>query len=118
MKMDATKYAQTESNDLKAADFVGKNFKVVISKVEERHYEARGTTPATDKLALHFDGKEKTLVLNKTNARILINAYGAETDDWLGNEIGLSTQETELGAGWVVSPLNVAPPDFDSDIPF
>ncbi len=116
--VDATKYGETQSNDLKAADFAGKNLKVKISDVEERHYEARNNQPAADKLALHFEGKEKTLVLNKTNTRALINAYGGETDGWVGQEIGLTTHETELGTGWVVTPLNVQPPDFDDSIPF
>ena len=116
--MDMTKYAATESNDLKAADFVGKNFKVKIASVEERHYEARNGQPAADKAALHFEGKEKTLVLNKTNTKTLINAYGKDSENWIGQEIGLSTHETELGTGWVVTPMNVPPPDYDDEIPF
>ena len=116
--MDMTKYAATDSNDLKAVDFKGKNLRVTISDVEERHYEARNGQPAQDKAVLRFEGKEKTLVLNKTNTKILINAYGADSNSWIAKEIGLSTQETELGEGWVVTPLNVQPPDYDDDIPF
>lgn len=116
--MDMSKYAVTESNDLKAADFKGKNLKVVIESVEVRHYDARNDQPAADKAVLKFVGKEKTLVLNKTNTKILINAYGEDSDSWLNQEIGLSTHETDLGTGWVVSPLNVKPPEFEDDIPF
>ena len=118
MGIDASKYGESKSNDLKAIDFKGKHFKLVISDVEERHYEARNGQAAADKLALHFEGREKTLVLNITNTKNLINAYGADTDGWVGQEIGLSTQETELGEGWVVRPLNVPEPDFDDSIPF
>lgn len=116
--MDMSKYAASESNDLKAIDFKGKNLKLTIESVEERHYEARNGNPAQDKAALHFVGKEKTLVLNKTNTKLLITAYGADSDGWIGKEIGLSTHETELGEGWVVTPLGVQPPDFDDEIPF
>ena len=116
--VDATKYGETKSNDLKARDFKGKNFKLVISDVEERHYDARDGQQAADKLALHFEGREKTLVLNITNTKALINGYGADTDEWVGKEVALSTQETELGEGWVVRPLNVPEPDFDDEIPF
>lgn len=116
--MDMTKYAATESNDLKAADFVGKNLKVTIESVEIRSYEARNGQPAQERAALHFLGREKTLVLNKTNTKTLINAYGANSDGWTGKEIGLTTHETELGTGWVVTPLGVEPPAFDDDIPF
>lgn len=116
--MDMSKFAATESNDLKAADFVGKNFKVTISEIEERHYEARNGNPASDKAALHFEGKEKTLVLNKTNTKILINAFGSDSGGWIGKEIGLTTHETELGTGWVVTPLGVEPPEYSDEIPF
>ena len=116
--MDMSKFIATESNDLKAADFKGKNLKVVIAAVEERHYEARGEQKAADKAVLKFVGKDKTLVLNKTNAKRLADAYGLASDGWVGKEIGLSTQETELGEGWVVTPLNVQPPEFDDEIPF
>ena len=118
MIMDMNQFATSESNDLKAIDYKGKNFKVRISVVESRHYDAKKDQPASDKGVLSFDGREKTLVLNKTNTRILISAYGADSEGWAGKEIGLSTQETELGEGWVVTPLNVAPPDFDDAIDF
>ena len=118
MGIDMTKYAATESNDLKAADFKGKNIKVIIESVEIRHYEARNDQPASDKAVLRFVGKEKTLVLNKTNTKRLIDAYGPDSESWTRNEIGLSTHETELGTGWVVTPLNIQPPDFDDSIPF
>lgn len=116
--MDMTKYGTTENNDLKAVDFKGKNLKVVIESVETRHYEARNDQPASDKAVLRFVGKEKPLVLNKTNAKLLMSAYGTESDGWMNKEIGLSTQETELGPGWVVTPLNVQPPEFSDEIPF
>jgi hypothetical protein len=116
--VDRSKYGESKSNDLKAIDFKGRNLKLIIESVEDRHYEARGEQPEQDKLALHFEGKEKTLVLNKTNTRHIIAAWGADDDNWVGKEVGLSTQETELGEGWVVTPLNVEPPDFDDDIPF
>lgn len=118
INMDMTQYAATESNDLKAVDFIGKNLKVKISQVEIRNYPANEKQPASVKGVLHFQGKEKTLVLNKTNTKILINAYGKDSVDWVGREIGLSTHETEMGTGWVVKPLDVAEPEFESDVPF
>ena len=72
--MDMTKYSQSDSKDLKAADFIGKNLKVVISGVEIRNYEAKDGQPASSKPALKFEGKEKQLVLNATNTKILCGA--------------------------------------------
>jgi len=116
--VDATKYGETNSNDLKAVDFKGKKLRLRIDSVEERHYDAKPGQGASDKLALHFVDKEKTLVLNKTNTKILIAAYTADTDKWCDKEISLTTQDTEMGEGWVVHPLNVPEPEFDDDIPF
>ncbi len=116
--MVMNQFAQTESKDLKAADFEGKAFKVIICDVESRHYDEKNGQAASDKAVLKFKGKEKGLVLNKTNTSILIGAYGAESSTWIDREIGLSTQETELGEGWVVTPLNVAPPEFDDALNF
>lgn len=119
--MDMTKYAQSDSKDLKAADFIGKNLKVVISNVEVRNYPAKDDQPATSKPVLSFEGKEKQLVLNATNTKTLCNAYGKDSDDWINHEIGLTVADYTdrgFGHGWVVKPLDVEPEDFDDDIPF
>jgi hypothetical protein len=107
------------SDDLKAADFKGQNLRVTIESVGTRTYPAREGMSEQTKSILGFVGKEKTLVLNGTNNDILCDAYGDDGDDWVGHEIGLSTKEYEnFPTGWVVTPLDVAPPDFDDDIPF
>jgi hypothetical protein len=106
--MDMSKYGQSESNDLKAKDFVGKNLKVTISKWEIRQFPATDKMPANEKPVLHFEGKEKTLVLNATNVNKLCEAYGHDAD----------YTSKGFGHGWVVTPLDVTPPDFDDEIPF
>ena len=42
-----------------------------------------------DKPVLHFHNRDKGLVLNVTNMRTIEDAYGTETDDWLGKSIEL-----------------------------
>jgi hypothetical protein len=119
--MDMTKYSQGDSNDLKAVDFIGKNLKVVISKVEIRNFEATEKMPANSKPCLHFEGKEKTLVLNATNTKTLCEAYGADSDGWIGKQVGLTVADYTskgFGHGWVVTALDVEPPAFEDDIPF
>ena len=120
-EMDMSKYAQSDSKDLKAADFLGKNLKVIISGVEIRTYPAEGDKPANTKPVLSFKGKEKGLVLNATNTKALCRAYGDDSDTWINHEIGLSVQDySDKGfpPGWVVTPLDIEPEDFDDDIPF
>jgi hypothetical protein len=40
--------------------------------------------PKLDKVSLEFQGEEKELLLNKTNALFLANALGDESDTWPG----------------------------------
>lgn len=44
---------------------------------------------AENKPVLYFAGKEKGLVLNKTNTNTIASLYGDETDDWKGQPVQL-----------------------------
>jgi hypothetical protein len=49
------------------------------------------------KLVLYFEGKEKGVVLNKTNARAIVAIAGSEeTDDWVGVRVRLFATTTEF----------------------
>ena len=116
-----TKYAESQSKDLKAADFVGKNIKVRIESVTIQHFDATEQQAAQDKPRLTFVGKEKRLILNSTNTQTLVKAYGPNSDAWLHHEIGLTTKDYSdkgFGHGWIVTPLDVKGPDFNDEIPF
>lgn len=113
---DMKKFASGESKHLKARDFLGKNLKVSIRDVQFVEFEGRDGEPPQRKAILLFEGKEKGLVLNTTNTRKLIGAYGKDSDGWIGKSIALTTQEYEnFAPGWVVNPLDV---EFDDEIPF
>lgn len=71
------------SNYLKAADLQGRQVTVTMDRAE---YEKIGDDR---KLILFFKGKEKGMVLNKTNANNIAALYGPDTDDWNGEEIVL-----------------------------
>ncbi len=119
--MDMTKYSQSDSNDLKAAEFIGKNMKLNISAVEIRDYPATDKQPANSKPVLSFQGRTKVLVLNATNTKTLCKAYGKDSDGWMGHEIGLTVEDYTAkgyGHGWIVTPLDIEPEAFDDDIPF
>lgn len=113
---DMTQFSGSESKHLKAQDFLGKNLKVTISDVQFVEFDGRDNGPPEKKAILLFEGKEKGLVLNTTNTRKLIGAYGKDSDGWIGKSIALTTQEYEnFAPGWVVNPLDV---EFDDEIPF
>lgn len=71
------------SSYLKAADLQGRNALVTMSHAV---FETIGTDK---KLVLFFQGKEKGLVLNKTNANNIAIAYGDNTEDWQGQQVVL-----------------------------
>ena len=121
---DMSKYAGSDSADLKAKDFIGKNLKVVISGVTIREYPATDDQEANSKPVLAFEGKEKVLVLNATNTKKLCEeppkGYGPESKDWEGREVGLTVADYTdkgYGHGWVVTPLDLPEPEFDDEIP-
>jgi hypothetical protein len=71
------------SDYLRAADLQGQKLLLKMSRVEMRDMGEEV------KPVLFFEGKEKGLVLNKTNANTIATAYGDETGDWVGAEIVL-----------------------------
>lgn len=66
---------------LKASDLGANTIKVKIS------YIRPVTFGDSTKLVLDFEGKDKALVLNKTNANIIKDVYGDDEQQWAGKEI-------------------------------
>ncbi len=77
------------SQYIKAADLQGREIRVTMARVER---EKIGTD---SKLVLYFKGKEKGLVLNKTNAGTIGDAYGDDTDDWYDQPLILFSVKTD-----------------------
>jgi hypothetical protein len=106
-----------------AADLNGGQKRVKIGKTEVVALtEKNGSTKR--KCVLLFEGEEKGLVVNKTNATKLGEAYGRNFAAWVGKHIELYSEPTQFGAGVRVRPLRkpatpVQPdPDLDDFIPF
>lgn len=78
------------SDYLKAADLNGRPFVLKMGNVT---LEDIGSDR---KPVLHFQGTEKGLVLNKTNASTISTLYGDETDEWFGNPIEVYPSETDF----------------------
>lgn len=76
---------QFPSKFLKAADLNGGEAVVTIKDciVESIGEDKRPV--------LYFAGKEKGVVLNKTNATNISDAYGGDTDEWVGKKVVLYT---------------------------
>lgn len=121
-RMDMSQYkAEGNTTDLQAKDFIGKNLKLTIERVETVTYPADDNKPEQTRAVLYFVGKEKRIVLNGTNTEILCDAYGSDSEGWVGKEIGATTKDYTkkgFGHGWIIKALDAKEPEFDSDIPF
>ncbi len=91
------------SQYLKAADLGGREVRVTMANTER---EKLGND---NKLVLYFKGKEKGLVLNKTNAGTISDAYGDDTEDWFDNPLILFSVKTDF-QGKVVDAIRCRGP--------
>jgi hypothetical protein len=69
------------STYLKAADLQGQQVTVKIDRVELDEIGGE------HKPIVYFQGKQRGLVLNKTNANAIAQAYGDDTDNWHGGDV-------------------------------
>jgi hypothetical protein len=81
---------QFPSAYLKASDLGGREVRVTMGRVE---LEEIGTDK---KMALYFKGKEKAMILNKTNAYTISEAYGDDSADWYDQPLILFSIRTEF----------------------
>jgi hypothetical protein len=92
------------SKYLKASDLQGREITVKISHIMmEEIGQDKQTKPA-----LYFMGKEKGIILNKTNATNIATAYGADTDEWAGKSVVLFTAWVDM-QGKSVEAIRVRP---------
>jgi hypothetical protein len=93
------------SKYLKASDLGGRTVTVTVKDVKmEQVGQSRDIKPV-----VYFEGKEKGLVLNKTNSNKIANIAGSgETDDWTGTQIQIYPTETEF-SGETVDCIRVRP---------
>ena len=82
---------------------------------------------------LYFREREKGMVLNVTTIRVLEQAYGGDSDHWIGNKVMVYVDPNVSFGGKVVGGLRLRTPkkqavkapvapavadEFDSEIPF
>jgi hypothetical protein len=93
------------SNYLKASDIRGSEPVVTIDHVA---FEPVGRQKEM-KAVVYFKGKEKGVVLNKTNATKITQLSGSpNTEDWDGVRVKLYATETEFG-GETVECIRIKP---------
>ncbi len=93
---------------LKAADLQKRRIVVDISHVQAEEIKSNDGGKET-KAVVYFKGKEKGLVLNKTNAAQIAYMYGDEMDMWSDRQIELYPTMVDF-AGKMVEAIRIAPP--------
>ena len=71
------------------------------------------------KPVVYFVGKEKGLVLNKTNANVIAEEFGDDTARWTNKELELFTTPVTF-QGQTRPAIRVripSPPEFNDDVP-
>ena len=84
------------SKYLSVPDLKGQRPRRTIGKVEVAELKEKdGSTKR--KRILYFEGEDKALVLNKTNAVKLAMAFGKESTNWVSARVELYSEMTSLG---------------------
>ena len=108
-------------NSLKASDLGNSSPVVTIESVSIEAFK-----DGTSKPAVHFKGKEKKLILNKTNWNAIVDITGEEdSDNWAGHKIRLFVAKVDFQGSRVPAirveaaetPKPVTAPS-DENIPF
>ena len=95
------------SKYLGASDLKGQRPRHTIGKVDVAELKEKdGTTKR--KRIVYFEGEDKALVVNKTNAVKLAMAFGKDSRDWVGARVELYSEMTNLGKEGVrLQPLRL-----------
>lgn len=90
--VDASKFFQSKGTYLNASHVSAGDLDVTISEVQ---IEPIGRS-AEQKLVAYFEELPRGLAINKTNYETLFEAFGPETDGWVGGRVTLYPVETEF----------------------
>jgi hypothetical protein len=100
-----------QGKSLKAEDIKGREPVVTIEKVTTQDFDD-GKKPI-----IHFVGKEKTLVCNKTNWNAIVEVTGEDdSDNWPGHKIKLVVARVDY-QGKRVDAIRIDPPNGSRPVP-
>ena len=87
-------------------DLGGQEHQLIIAQVTQETINDNGNDKRM--LKLHFQGQEKGLLLNKTNAMTIADALGENTDYWVQKPIILYPTKVDF-AGKMVDAIRIRP---------
>ena len=95
-------------NYVAAFELKGKDATVTIARVEQGKMPVIGTSRSEKKPVVYFNGSDRGLALNKTNARSIVALYGNKTEAWVGKRVTLFPTTTQFG-GQTVECIRIRP---------
>ena len=101
-------YKSAFGSFLKQEDLHGKSPRAVIASVDLEEVKDTDSGKLEKKLVMHFVGKDKALILNRTNCEAMEAICG--TDDygaWVGHAVVLFTDPTVKFGGKTVGGLRI-----------
>ena len=99
------------STRLKAPDLRGNVATVVISNITEQEFDDKNAQNGKKVVPeLHFQGKDKTFLLNVTNRNELVKHFGGDGDLWLGKTIQLHPAKGKNQQGGIIDAILVGVP--------
>lgn len=96
------------SKYLKSADIKGREPTVTIRAIEVE--EITGQKGKEHKPVLYFEGKEKGMVLNRTNADMIADFLGPDYTQWAGHAVTLYVTRVQSPQGGMTDGLRVKRP--------
>jgi hypothetical protein len=98
-----------------AASDVKKPFTAAIEAVDKLDFARQGEHQKM-KVVLTLKGQHKPVVINKTNALNLSEAFGKDFDDWTGKRVTVKAERTQFG-GKPVMGLRLYSAGYAEDAP-
>jgi hypothetical protein len=83
------------SKYLSAMEVGDRKIRTKIARIRKQALQQQGGGTKT-KFILSFTTLDKEMVLNATNKTILVDALGRNPADWIGTEVGLFTEPTNM----------------------
>jgi hypothetical protein len=108
-----TSTISTVAKFFSSSDLHGKTPQYTIGKTDKVELKGKDGT-SKKRYLIYFDGVEKPLVLNKTNATRLAAAFGKNRSGWVGKTVELYSEPTNLGEGVRIRPLKPTAASDDS----
>jgi hypothetical protein len=99
--------SMTERDFIFAFDLNGKDVTVTIKNVVAGELTSAGGRK-TKKPVVYFEGKEKGLALNSTNAKTISSLYSNYVEEWVGQKVTLYPTTTTMG-GETVECIRIRP---------